>query len=87
MSDVVKQATELEEIVDSNLRETKSFTSVTWDDLQTTWMSACHFIAVMEMTVCAFRMLLCDSEFKKKKNYYILGREKTTITVNILLNP
>lgn len=36
VSDVVEQAAELEKSVDSSLRETKSFTSVTGDDLQTT---------------------------------------------------
>lgn len=36
VSEVVDQATELEKSVDSNLRETKSFPSITRDDLQTT---------------------------------------------------
>lgn len=75
VSDVVEQAAELEKSVDSSLRETKSFTSVTGDDLQTTWTSTCHFIAVMKMTACAFRMLLCDSEFKKKKTLHFRERK------------
>ena len=76
VSQVVEQTTELEKSVDSNLRETNSFPSITWDDFPTTWMSCLPFYRL------AFRTLLCDSGFffkalhfrerRNNDNYYIL---------------